>query len=113
MPFLTEAEWETFATCLLFDNIRLCPATAVLRVPGQVLLPLLPQQLHCHHPRTRPAEVGLPEGPHLQLLSGAAGEDVRGPSLQHSGHQSLTVPEGQAPEYLQGRVLRVQACKKP
>ena len=51
MPFLTEAKWETFATSLclkLFDNIRLCPATAVLRVPGQVLLPLLPQQKQCH-----------------------------------------------------------------
>lgn len=64
----------TLPVCL--GLARLHQAAAVLRVPGQVFLPVLPRERPDRHPQPHPAQVGLQQVLCEQLLQRPAEQDL-------------------------------------
>lgn len=89
---------------------RLHQANAVLRVPGEVFLPVLPRERPDGHPQPHPAQVGLQQVLREQLLQGPAEQDLERPTLQRAGYQSCPVQESEVSQPSVGKTLPVPLC---
>ena len=74
---------------------RVREAAPVLRIPGEVLLRLLPLILGVLHSRPDPQDVGLPEVLRQQLLQTPAGPHMAWADLQPGARQPRPVHQGQ------------------
>lgn len=90
---------------VLLGLARLHQAAAVLRVPGEVFLPVLPRECPDGHPQPHPAQVGLQQVLREQLLQRSAEQDLERPALQCAGYQSCPVPESEVPQPSVGETL--------
>lgn len=83
---------------------RLHQAPALLRIPGPLLLPVLPRERAGGRSRQSAEEVGLQQVLHQQLCPRSAEQDRGRPAVQPERHQQWAVQEGQGSGGRQGEL---------
>ncbi|XP_064126187.1 protein associated with UVRAG as autophagy enhancer isoform X7 [Loxodonta africana] len=102
--------------------LKVCEAAPLLRVPGEVLLRLLPHVCRVLHPGAHPDDVGLPEVLRQQFRQKGAGQHMVPAHFQFAGYQPEPLFKSQGTGQSEGNagaafsyqevVVHLQVCQK-